>query len=458
MRTTPPSKWLDAPDFSPLLLRVEQDAPSPLPRMVLWTTLAMVAALLVWTLFGRLDVVAVAPGRLLPADYVKVVQPTDQGIVTELLAQEGDHVRAGQVLARLDPVLSDADVSAARSTRDLAALTLRRIDAELLGKELQQDKIDPSELFQQVVAQYRANRAAHEAAIMEQGQLLDKAKHDADSALQLKRKLATLLPRFQQEERTLTSAAAKGLVSQLQAIEKERERISVEEDLRGQEFAIQSAQATIRQADYQLSKLKSDYVQKLQSERVENAARLAQAEQELAKQQHQNDLLELKAPQDGVIKEIATHTIGAVLSPGTVLLTLVPDHSVLRAEVRVSNVDAGFVRAGQPVKLKVQSYQFQKYGLLDGTVRVVSKDATERNSPTGRDDQAEAATMSAGEMSGSYRTLIDLGEQSLSVDDVQHDLASGMEVIAEIKLGSRSVMGYLLSPVQSAFHDAGRER
>lgn len=179
-------------------------------------------------------------------------------------------------------------------------------------------------------------------------------------------------------------------------------------------------------------------------------------QQDWAKQEHRNKLLELLAPQAGIVKDLATHTPGTVVSTGTVLMTLVPNDEELQAEVWVKNEDAGFVRPNQPVKLKLAAFPFQKYGMIDGSVAHVSADANE--SPGNTSDSAMQNTGNANIGQLAYRTLVSLKTQALSTDGDSLELAPGMQVAAEIKLGDQTVLQYLLSPVRKAFHEAGRER
>jgi HlyD family secretion protein len=184
---------------------------------------------------------------------------------------------------------------------------------------------------------------------------------------------------------------------------------------------------------------------------------LEKIRQELVKQQHRFDLLELKAPQDGVVKDLATHTVGTVVTPGTIMMTLVPQGEPLQAEVWISNEDIGFVRPKQPVKLKLSAFTFQKYGMIDGTVDQVSADASENQGQAKMGEQGMVPTNTTRTQLH-YRTLLTLSNQQLIADGKKHKLTPGMQVTAEIKLGTRSVLEYFFSPVSKAFHEAGRER
>jgi HlyD family secretion protein len=238
--------------------------------------------------------------------------------------------------------------------------------------------------------------------------------------------------------------------------DKQRERIEKEQDLRTQEFTIRAAESLIEQSERKIGQIGADYRRQLRTERVEAAAQLEKAGQELAKQSHRQGLLELRAPQAGIVKDLATHTAGTVASPGTILMTLVPEGDALVAEVWVSNDDVGFVRQGQEAKLKLAAFQFQKYGLLDGRVLHVNADATEAPSANTRSDALTGRDRPMGPLS--FRALVELASQELAVDGQRYPLQPGMQVAGEIHLGTRSVLEYILSPVKKAFHEAARER
>jgi len=157
-----------------------------------------------------------------------------------------------------------------------------------------------------------------------------------------------------------------------------------------------------------------------------------------------------------MVKDLATHTAGTVAMPGTILMTLVPKDEQLLAEVWVSNQDVGFVRPGQPVKLKLAAFQFTRYGMVEGTVRQVSADATEAPSANTRSDALTGRDRPMGPLA--YRALVELKHQELESDGARYALGAGMQTSAEINLGTRSVLEYLVSPVRKAWHEAARER
>jgi hemolysin D len=435
--------------FAPEALALEDRPPSPLPRFILRACGVLVAALLLWAMVGRLDIVAVAEGRLVPASYLQIVQPPEAGTLREILVREGERVEAGQLLIRMDAKLADADLSVVRQELALRRLQLRRIDAELSGAALVQEADDPAPLYAEVAAQWAANRRALEDALAQERTVLERARQNRAAAAEVRAKLEQTLPHYLAQEQAFAKLAREGFAGNLAAQEKARERIEKEQDLRTQQHALGSAESTMTQSERRLAQLQSEYRQRLQAERVEAYAQRQRLEQELGKQEYRQGRLELRAPQAGFVKDLATHTPGTVVNPGTVIMTLVPAGEQLRAEVWISNEDVGFVHAGQTAKVKLAAFTFQKYGMLDGRVARVSADSSERGAAGGaRAERPHAA----------YKTLVDLDAQHLDADGRRYELTPGMQVTAEVKLGSRTVLQYLLSPVRKAFHEAGRER
>jgi HlyD family secretion protein len=446
----------DPADFSPALLRIEETPPAPLAGWMLRLLVALLACAVLWAWLGRLDIVAVAEGKLVPSSYLKIVQPAEQGIVREIRVNEGQSVRAGEVLIRMDTVLTEADVKAIQAEYDHRRLALRRIDAQLAARPLARERADPHDLFVQVAAQYEANVRAYENALAQERSVLEKARNDLEAARQTRAKLEQVLPHYLEQERAFEKLTKDGFAGRILYTDKQRERIEKEQDLRAQEFTIRSSQALIEQSEKRIAQIGADYRRSLQTERVETAAQLEKARQELAKHAHRRELLELRAPQAGIVKDLATHTAGTVVAPGTILMTLVPEGDKLVAEVWVSNQDVGFVRPGQEAKLKLAAFQFQKYGLLQGKVAHVNADATEAPSPNTRSDALTGRDRPMGPLA--FRTLVELGAQELLAEGRRYPLQPGMQVASEIHLGTRSVLEYLLSPVQKAFHEAARER
>jgi HlyD family secretion protein len=428
---------------------IERLPPARAPRIVLWTVCALFAFALVWSLVAKLDIVAVAEGRLVPATYSKIVQPAESGVIREILVRDGDAVVAGQVLVRLDPTLAGADSKSLAGDVALRRLALRRIDAELAGQTLVLAKGDDPTLFVQIQAQGSARRQAYLDALAQENSQRDRIVADLRAATETLNKLQATAPMVQQQADAYERLVKDGFFSPLAVQDKRREAINLQQDLKSQEANVASLTAQLTAQDKKIANLTSQYRSQLQTERVETAAQLAKLEQEATKQGYREAMLELKAPQAGIVKDLATTTVGAVVAPGTVLLTVVPKHEPLVAEVRIRHEDIGFVEAGQPVKVKLAAYPFQKFGMVEGTVRTVAPDVSAATTKEAR----EPAPADLG-----FKAIVALNAQQLIARGQPFVLNSGMHVVAEIRQGERTVMEYLLSPVAATVMRAARER
>lgn len=439
----------DAAEFSPGLLAIQESPMPKLPRLISYLVAGLFAILLAWAIFAKVDIVAVAEGKLVPVSYTKIVQPAEAGVVAEILVREGDQVQAGQVLIRLDPTMTGADSRSLASELTLKRLTLRRVDSELAGIPLAIKDGDEPVMIAQVQAQANAHRQAFTDALAQEVATRERAQNELRAAQETLTKLKSTLPSYEQSAKAHSKLVAEGFLSPIAGNDKEREAIEKSQDLKAQAATVQGLLSTITAQDKKIAGLSSTFRSQLLIERTEAMGQLAKLEQDTQKMGYKTGLLELKAPQAGIVKDVATTSKGAVVQPGMVLLTLVPKGEQLLAEVQVKNEDVGFVQAGQQVRVKVAAYPFQKYGLIEGRIQTLAPDAQSNSNPGQLAPQG-------------YKALVKLDTQfleSLNGDASQRKgLEAGMQVAAEIHQGRRTIMEYLLSPVQEVSAEAGRER
>lgn len=437
-----------ARDFRPDLLTIQQSPPSVWPRGLLLAVVLLLALLVLWAIFAKLDVVATAQGRLVPMTFTKVVQPSESGVVLDILVKDGDAVKAGQVLLRLDPRLAQSESLGLDTDVTIKRLTLRRIEAELSDRPMALRPGDPREMAAQVEAQFRARRQSYLDAQGQEIEALNKAKADLASADQVLSKLRQTIPMYRQSADAYGQMFKEGLVGEVLANEKKRELIEREQDFKAQESNVQSLKSIIAGSEKKLVSVRSNYRSQLENERIDTLTQLNKSNQELDKSTIRTGLLEIKAPNDGIVKDLNVTTKGAVVQAGALLLSLVPKEEPVQAEVILSNEDVGFVSVGQKAQIKVATYPFQKYGLLEGRVALVAADSTDPKQQ--QQNQSPQLT---------YRALVTLDNQSLKAPNGDKlALSPGMLIAVEIHQGQRTVLEYLLSPVQKVGAEAARER
>jgi len=445
----------EALDFIPGLLSIQESQPERLPRVVLYLVTTLFIILMLWAIFGKLDIVASANGRLVPQSYVKIVQPADAGIVQEIIVREGEHVAAGQVLMRMDAKDAKADESTLQTQLVLRSLQLRRIDAELGNAPLAKQTGDPEDLYRQVASQYSEHRQAYLDGVGAAREAYKKAQREVDSGREVLAKLNEVVPILKKKADAYADMGKDGYVPQVLMRDKQIEYLEKARDLRAQKSTLASLEATEAATSKQIAQLTSKYRSDLQNERIEAEEQYRKVQQDWIKQKHKSGLLELKAPQAGIAKDLVTHTAGTVVSPGTILLTLVPDKEPLIAEVMVMNDDIGFIYPRQRVKLKLTAYPFQRYGMLDGEVMTISADASEGE---GTQFSKDIGAKNRTAPTLVYKALVSLGAQKLEANGEKHKLVPGMQVVAEVNEGQRTAIEYLLSPLQKIVSESGHER
>ncbi|MBU1217100.1 HlyD family type I secretion periplasmic adaptor subunit [bacterium] len=445
----------EAIEFAPGLLAIQESPPSKLPKTILYLVVGLFFILLGWAIFGKLDIVATAEGRLIPKSYVKIVQPAEGGVINEIFVNEGQSVKVGDVLIRMDGTTALSDVRSVEGEMRLRSLQLRRINAELGSDKLTKKSEDPEDLYKQTEEQYTAHRLAYQDTISQEMQVLEKSEHDLSAAQEILIKFNQTLPMYRKNAESYRKLADEGYISRIEADDKEREKIEKEQDFQAQKSTVAGLHSAVEASHKRLDQLSSNYKSQLENERSDTQSQYKRLIQEWGKNLYKSSLLELKAPQSGIVKDLATHTQGSVVSPGTVLMSLVPHDDPLQVEVMIKNEDVGFVHSGQKVKIKLVAYPFQKYGMIDGEVVHVGADAIQSTQQSFQDSSnmplQNVTTMT-------YKALIHLQYQKLETSGKQLKLTPGMQTIAEIHLGKRTVMEYLLSPVQKAWQESGRER
>jgi HlyD family secretion protein len=276
--------------------------------------------------------------------------------------------------------------------------------------------------------------------------------NELTAAREVLRKLEATLPSYERSADAYDKLANQSLVGSIQAEEKRRDAIEKAQDLESQRASVAALSASLLQQEQRITQLKSAYESDLNQLRMDTVSRVTRLQQDSHKLTYQHGLLELRAPQAGIVKDLATTTVGAVVQPGTVILNLVPANEPLQAEVMIDNQDIGFIREGQPVRIKLAAFPFQKYGMMDGVVKTVSADVSQS-----RDTKANS-TDDTKPQSLEFKAIVELGTQKLQTARQQMNLAAGMSVSAEIIEDKRTVFEYLLSPVQRVVSEAGRER
>lgn len=436
----------DESDFLPAALEIIERPVSPTARITAWLLLTGLLLTILWLVFGKVDVVASAQGRLAPAGNVKLVQPSAAGIVRAILVRDGERVRKGQPLVELDPTVSTAEVVQAEKALEVAELDAARARAVLGALDggalrFQAPPGTPTEVAATQISLARAQLADLLARVTVGASDQQTAVAALAEAQTQAAKLSETLPLLDQQIMANEQLLAKGYVSRLRVIEMQRQRLSAARD---RDIALE----TVRKARAQITGAGGRGAQSAAQSRAQVFTELAKAEadtrlrrEELVKARQRSRLQVLTSPVDGTIAQLAVHTVGGVVEPAKPIMVVVPAGGELVAQVRILNKDVGFVRAGQQVAVKLEAFPFTRYGTLQGRVERIGSDAVE-------DEKLGLV----------YPAVVVLNDARVTVDGKPVPVTPGMMATADIRTGRRSLLSYLLSPIEEATQEAGRER
>lgn len=430
-----PKRLADEAAFLPAALALQETPVHPAPRRSLWAIMALFTLALAWSWFGQLDIVAVAPGRIIVSDRSKIVQPLEPGIVKAIHVKDGDVVQAGELLIELDPTGAVADsrtvAEQARAAAAEAARTRALLDA-LQGQALRPAPEDPQRQAEWSDVQAHLARLDAEAA---------RREAEAVTVQQTIAKLDAMLPLARQREADFQALTQQGFVSGHAGQDRTRERIELERDLATQQARLLEARA----ASAETRQARQAYLAEIRrslNERLTKAGQdLAQLGPQQSKAQNEEARLRLTAPVTGTVQQLAVHTAGGVVTQAQPLLVIVPSGAEVTAEVMLENKDIGFVREGQEAQVKVDTFTFTRYGLVPATVLRVTSDAV--------NDEKRGAIFPA---------TLRLQREVMDIDGKPVRLAPGMTVSAEVKVGRRRVIEFLLSPLQRRVQESFGER
>ncbi|WP_186080539.1 HlyD family type I secretion periplasmic adaptor subunit [Burkholderia gladioli] len=432
--------------FLPAHLELVETPVHPLPMWTMRIVVALAVLIVLIALIGKLDIVAVAPGKLIPKQQVKTIQPALTGVVRQILVRDGQRVQAGQLLMELDTTQAAADADKARQSRLDAALTAERsralLEAQSAGTSPTLAKVNDASDVQQLEAQHFADGiyfAYRDRLNSAQAELM---KRDAElsTTRQQVAKLEATAPLARRQANDYASLVNEKYVARTDYLDKEQTALNQEHELAAQRSHMQELVAAIAQQRAEVAALTSEY-RRQQLDALDKAnQQLAQSRNDETKADTRQKLLSLTAPVSGTVQQLKIHTLGGVATTASSVMEIVPDDT-LEVEADIENKDIGFVKVGQPAVVKIEAFPYTRYGFLNGTVETVSNDAVP--------DRKRGLT---------FPVRIRLTTNRILANDTWISLTPGMSVSAEIKTGKRSVAHYFLDPVIQTGQESLRER
>ncbi len=462
-------------EFLPAALEIVETPPSPIAIALLWFICLLFSSALAWSYFSSLDIHAIAQGKIQPRGRSKVVQPMEPGKITAVFVENGTSVKAGDVVAELDPTETAADQEAIR--QDLGAAQgeiIRRIEAIEQGRREATAPVKelafPSEVDASVQARERRVLVAdinQLASVLQslQSQFVEKQAQLQRLRLSIEtREKLLLLLKERVDTRQQIDDHNHGYRSKV--VDALQEYVREQANLIGEKGQAIEAEAALRSLERKMEQARTEFVADQSQKLAETERKRDRLTQELVKARTKSRRTRLTAPIDGTVQQLAVTTVGQVVSSAQSLMTIVPFENTLEIEAMILNQDIGFVANGQTAVVKVEAFPFTRYGTLDAKVLKVSREAVDEREASGLADPA-----GAGRSSGTYGAnqqprgqtlvfpaIISIDTRSIMIDGREVPLSAGMVVSVEIRTGQRRMIDYLLSPLREVTSKAGHER
>jgi len=428
-------------EFLPSILEVTETPPSPVGRLVLWTIVALLVIAAIWSILGKVDEVAVANGKIIPVGQVKVVQSSNKGVIKKLYVKEGQLVKKGEPLVELDTTKTKADVD--QMTKQVAyyKMTMDRLNAEMedkpfippTAKNVSQDDINAQ------VALYTSRRQQLEASLDKMDKTIAQESASIAAAQVQKEEYTSLYQISLEREGKLEELYKNNAVALFQVLEERAKRIQYQKTAQAQDEDIKKEQAKLAEAQEAKSTAVADYKKEVMTNLVDARKQYNAYNEELKKANETNQQSLITAPVSGRINQLSVHTVGGVVSEGQALMMVVPDDVVMQVEAWADNKDIGFIKVGQKASVKVESFDFQKYGMVDATVEEISPDAISNSQDK--------------EKNNKYRLTLTIDKPN---DQIK--LSPGMNVATEIKIRKKKIIDFFLDPFRQYKDEALRER
>ena len=438
----------DALEFLPAALEIQQTPPLPMARYIIWAILAFFTIGVIWSWIGHVDIVSVAMGKIVPSSRVKIIQPLETGVVRAIYVKEGDSVNAGDILVELDPTLTDAEQTQTKDQQFALKLDRARLLTILEKVDVKETKNHLAELNEATTSQIKLQQNRISKQLNEYYSLLEALK-DEKKQRQAERRaiserikqLDATIPLITERAKSIADLLKKDLIPRSQWLELEQERIEQVQERNVQKSNSSMVDSAIANINQRQTAQKAEFEKTLLTELSDIENRITAFDQEMVKADKRVTLQNLRSPVIGTVHQLSIHTIGGVVTPAQELMHIIPHYDPVEVEAWLPNKDIGFVQAGQKAAIKVETFPFTKYGLVDAEILNVSNDATP-------DEKLGLV----------YAMRVKMFQTKMKVKEKIINLSPGMAVTVEVNLGKRRLIEFLLSPLLRYKDESVRER
>lgn len=451
--------------FMPAALEIIETAASPTGRKMMHFIILIVTSFGLWSWFGEVDIVAVAPGKIIPQSRTQVIQSLETGIVKSIAVRDGQSVKTGQLLIELDDTNLVAELSRSQQERIQSSLDIARLQSILEPSQevtLFASTQAPEEDIKRVQFHMKSQRLEHARKLAVVDDNLNQREAEREQAVLSLEKIQSVLPLLEERASIRQKGAETQYGSRLLYLEIAQQLLELKSEQIVQKQRLKASESALQALINQKEQINAEFITNILNELNKSRIQFGQALESEQKTKRRLELTRITAPISGTVQDLSLNTIGGVVSPAQQLLRIVPEGDVLEALVVINNQDVGFVTAGQATEIKIDSFPFTRYGLLSGTVAEIARDARSLQvannpefGPKSKSDETE--NIERGERLV-FTARIILKKHSLSVNGEEVELLPGMSIKAEIKTGKRRLADFFLAPLKQYDQEIFRER
>ena len=435
-------------EFLPAILEVTETPPSPTGRLVMWSILALIVIGLVWAFVGHINEVAVASGKVVPSGQAKTVQVKNKGIIKEIKVEDGQQVQEGDVLIVLDPTSTAADYDSLKKRAAYYKLDIQRLTAELTGQNFTPEE-DPDLEAHDLAAEmalYQSRTNDHQTQRRSRQEVIDQKRARLKASQATYEKYADGLKIAREKESRLQDLVTENAISEFQLLEQQRETIEYAKNAQASLDEITSTQAEIAEAEQNLANVDAAYHKDIMTSLVDAKKEYYSVTEAIKKADEDARMATITAPTSGRVYNLAVHTVGGIVTDAQPLMQIVPEDVSLEFEVYADNKDIGFIKIGQEAEVKVETFNFQKFGMVKANVTDISADSVEDTNDREHYKKFQL-TLKPIE-----------GDEGINVYGEKANLTVGMNVNAEIKIKEKRIIDFFLDPFRRYTSEALRER
>ena len=433
-------------EFLPAILEVTETPPSPIGRLTMWTILVLVVVLLAWSFLGEINEVAVAGGKVIPSGQVKTVQVKNKGIVKEITVEEGQLVQEGDVLVVLDPTTTTADYDSLKKRAAYYKLDIQRLTAELTQQPFTPEEdpdLEPHDLAAEM-ALYQSRTSDYHTQRQSRLDVIDQKMARLQATQATYEKYAQVLAIQQEKEARLVELSEQNAISEFQLLEQQSATIEYAKNAQAELDELNSIKAEIAEAQQNLANVDASYHKDIMTALVEAKKEYYTVTESIKKADEDSRMATIYAPISGRVYNLNIHTLGGIVTDAQPLMQIVPEDAKLEFEVYADNKDIGFIKVGQEAEVKVETFNFQKFGMYKAEVMEISADAVNEPNDQQRDKK--------------YKLLLDPTSNDINVYGQPAKIEIGMNISAEIKIKEKRIIDFFLDPFRRYTSEALRER